>query len=482
MTTGQAILSLRIRPLVVVALLGQHVPSLLALFAVPVAVGIAGGAYDFALRAALSALPFLLLLLPARILNVPEGLRSHEALATVALVFLLAAAGMTWPFMLYGLSPLNAFFEAMSGVTSTGFTKVSDIEAWPWPAQIARAWTQWYGGFVILTVIVALLMQPGPSVRQLGMQSVKQEGGVIEQMNQRARHVLIVYLVITAVAIAVSYLVMRDPVAAVALSLTAVSTGGFSIYNDSVAGVPALQAVIIAAFCLLTAIPVDQLFGLRPKGVAKVFRHPEIRALLVLAGLGAVALCLLEWQSEGLPDLQRIGDLAFIAVSAQSTAGFSTGEVSDAAQKLVLIAMMFIGGALGSTAGGIKLFRYLVLSAVLRENIFRTSVGPHTLTTARVSTGRVHDEEIDGAVATVFLFLGVHFASILALAAHGIPVIDAAFDVVSAVSTVGLSVGVAGPGASEFTTAILAANMWLGRLEVLAVVVLLNPWFWFRKG
>lgn len=464
-------------------LLGRHAPSLIALYLVPIAVCMVGGAWDFALRSAICAVPVVLLPLITRKIDVPASLRSHEALATVALVFLIAAAGMTWPFMTYGLGPLDAFFEAMSGVTSTGFTKVADIEAWPWPAQIARAWTQWYGGFVILTVVVALLMQPGPTAQRLGIVSVHSDN-VIDQMNQRARKVLIVYAVITVIAILLSYAALRDPVAAVALSLTAVSTGGFSIYNDSLASIPVPGIAILGLFCILTAIPIGQLFRIRDLRPLRILKHPEVGALVVLMALGAVALCLLEWLRAGVPSLAKAGDLLFAAVSAQTTAGFSTGDISTYGtdQKMVLIAMMFVGGALGSTAGGVKIFRFLVLTAVLRQNIFDTSVGPNTLTTARVASARVHDDEIDGAITTLLLFLAVHFISILAIAADGVPLIDAAFDVVSAVSTVGLSAGVAGPEASDFTTAVLILNMWLGRLEVLAVVILFNPWFWFRKG
>lgn len=483
MLKGQGILSRRIRGRVVIGLLGHHAPSLIALFVVPVAVGLLGGAYEFTIRSAICALPFLALPLFTRNLDVPDDLRTHEALATVAVVFAIAALGMTWPFMAYGLSPLDALFEAMSGVTSTGFSKVVDIEAWPWPAQIARAWTQWYGGFVILSVVVALLMQPGPTIQRLGMLSVRTDN-VIDQMNRRARKVLLVYVIVTFVAIALAWLALRDVVAAVSLALAAVSTGGFSIYNDSVASVPGAALAVIAFFCILTAIPVDRLYGLRQRKFADLFLHPEVTALLALAAFGAFALCVLEWLTTGATSLARLGDLAFNAVSAQTTAGFAATEVGllASSQKFVIIGMMIIGGALGSTAGGIKVFRFLALTAVLREDLFKTSVGPNTITTARVSTGRIHDSEIDGAVATTLLFVGVHFASILVLSAQGIPLVDAAFDVVSAVSTVGLSTGVAGPEASDLTTAVIIFNMWLGRLEILAVVVLLNPWFWIRKG
>lgn len=147
---------------------------------------------------------------------------------------------------------------------------------------------------------------------------------------------------------------------------------------------------------------------------------------------------------------------------------------------MALIVMMVIGGAVGSTAGGIKLFRMRVIIAMLWTNLLRTAIGPNGLARVRVGAERIETREIEGAVSILALFLITHLLSWVVFLAYGHDPVNALFDIVSAVSTVGLSAAVATPDLAAPLKLILTFNMWIGRIEIIAVVMLLNPQFWLK--
>ncbi|MGF1475333.1 MAG: TrkH family potassium uptake protein [Geminicoccaceae bacterium] len=480
---GQTAVLRRIRARIMLGVLGRLTPTLIALFAVPMILAIIDDQWLFVGRLAAGGAIVVIIALIGRTISLGDDVRPHEVLAATALTFLLGTLGMTWPLMIYGLPFVDGLFEAMSGITSTGFTVVSDIEQWPWSAQITRAWLQWYGGFVILVAVIAVILEPGVAARRLG--AIDVEGTtIVASMSQRARVVIVTYSLLTLLCFAMVFAAHPELVPAISLTLTAVSTGGFSVYGDSLASLPVLASAILLLFCVATAVPIDHYEYLRRRRFSLFFRDTEILLLGYLVAFGFGLMVLLGWFADGTLSWRGIYDLFFVTASAHSTAGFSTASVAELtdAQKALLIGLMVIGGAVGSTAGGIKLLRARVMMETLRTAILRTAIGPNSILVVRVGETRIHGREIEGIIGIIGLFLIAHFTSWIILTAHGLDPVDALFDIVSALSTVGLSTGVASADLADHLKLLFVLNMWLGRLEVIAVVILLSPWSWLKRN
>ena len=173
-------------------------------------------------------------------------------------------------------------------------------------------------------------------------------------------------------------------------------------------------------------------------------------------------------------------DLALTAVSAQTTAGFSTFPVDelDPFSKVVLIGSMAVGGSVGSSAGGIKLLRLIVLIRVVQLIILKTRTTPHAAVDMRIAGRQWSDHELVGVLALTALFAGVVLISWLPFLWAGHAPLDALFEVTSATGTVGLSSGITGATLSPWLKGVLCLDMLFGRLEILPLLVLLAPRTW----
>ena len=209
----------------------------------------------------------------------------------------------------------------------------------------------------------------------------------------------------------------------------------------------------------------------------------ELRALLVgVLGISIVLTLLmhafgaLAWREAGSHAL-------LIAVSAQTTAGFSSFSVAqlDNSSKLMLIIAMFIGGGVGSTAGGVKLLRLLILLRFAQLAIRRTTMPSHAVADIRLGGKQLDHDDLERAMLLITLFAGVVLFSWLVFVAYGYTPLDALFEVVSATGTVGLSAGITSHDLPPLLKGILCANMLLGRVEIIALLVILYPRNWIGK-
>ncbi len=176
-------------------------------------------------------------------------------------------------------------------------------------------------------------------------------------------------------------------------------------------------------------------------------------------------------------------DALLLATSAQSTTGFSTTPVAalDDASKLTLIGSMLAGGSVGSTAGGFKLLRLLLLLRVLQLILARAAAPPHAVFEVWLGGRRVDDEDLWRALLFILMFVLLVFLSWLAFVAHGYPALDALFEVVSATATAGLSTGITRPDLEPLLKLVLCFDMLAGRLEIFALLMVLYPGTWFGK-
>lgn len=455
-------------------LLGQLARVLAVLLAVPAL--FAAGAGDAALGWRLllaGVLPALVLGLSVRRRPEDPPPRTNEALMVAALAFILAAALLTYPFMAAGLSLADAWFEAVSAVTTTGLSTVMQPETKSDAFLFARAWGQWFGGLGMVILSLALASGRVADMRRLAATTWEEEDPA-RSIRAHARGVLVVYVLLTLAGIGLAWACGLAPFQALIHILAAISTGGFGAFADSLAslGRPAQFAVLLVA--TLGALPLHLYLRAWYQGQAELWRDPELRALLVAL---LITAGLLWWLTALSP-----ADALLQGLSAQTTTGFSTLDLAglEPAGKLVLILSMALGGGVGSTAGGIKLLRLLIFIRLLQLALWRAQLPPHAVAAPMLGGRTLETAQIEHALVLILLYVLLILVSWLPFLAIGYPPLDALFEVVSATATVGLSAGITGPDLETGLKLVLGLDMLAGRVEILAMVVLLYAGSWHK--
>ena len=223
-----------------------------------------------------------------------------------------------------------------------------------------------------------------------------------------------------------------------------------------------------------------QLLARKP---GSVLADPELRTLVVLVALASAGVGLSLWWNSGLSAPEAIRHGVMLGTSAQTTTGFSSLDVGaiDPTSKLLLMFAMFIGGGSGSTAGGIKLLRFLIILRLMQHFLRQVAMPPHAVAQARLSGQVLERREIEQAALIAALFVATIGLSWLVFVAFGYAPLDALFEVTSAVGTVGLSTGITAADLEWPLKAVLCIDMALGRLEALALLVILYPPTWIGK-
>jgi trk system potassium uptake protein TrkH len=466
-----------VRAHVLARLCGMAARPIALACAVPAAVAAACGEIAFALRAAAVAAGFLLLGRLCRGGD-PGEVRRHEALVVAAAMFTLLPLAMAWPFSAGGEPFGVALFEAVSGITTTGLSMIDLDRASP-ALLFGRAWLQWIGGLGILLLSLAVLAPPVAGARQLDEKELTREG--LGTTRSLARRVVLVHATLTGLGIAVLLALGEGPLRAVCYPLSALSTGGFSPDPDGLGALgPAARAAVLA-LCVLGAVPALLLAGRMRAGERRV-ALAQCAALFALVALVTAGLAARGLGGPGL------GDEALLAVSAQTTAGFSTVDPGtlDPGAKAWLTLAMLVGGPTGSTAGGVKLLRLLIVFRLVQLAVARTALPRHAVVEPRVAGERIDVEVVFRAELVALLAVGTLALSWLPFVLHGHDPLDSLFEVASALGTVGLSTGLTGADLEPGLAAILAGAMMLGRLEFVALLVMLRPGTWFgpraRRG
>ncbi len=440
----------------------------------------------------------------------------REALLLVAVSWLVGAAFAGLPFFLWAHWPgtdaatehpfrdfYDCYFEAMSGLTTTGATILSDIETVPDSLLLWRAFTQWIGGLGIVVLFVAVLPSLGVGGKRLFQ--IEAPGpapeGLQPQIRQTARVLLYIYLGLTVAEILALLVAGMSVFDAVCHTFTTLATGGFSTKTTSIGHYNALSIdIVVIVFMVLAGVNFGLYFALLRRRWGTVLRDPELRTYAILLSTGAVVvvLCLLrqsmtlttgEMITAGAGNAIRHG--VFSTVSVATTTGFCTTNFDTwpFAAKSVLVLLMFIGGSAGSTAGGIKMIRIWVAFKVLLaeiEHVFR----PNVVRPVRVGRSIVDDQL---KLATISYILGI--VVLFAVGSFCVMVFErfnatatcdyttAAGASIACLFTIGPGLAQVGPvenygWMTPCSKMLLALWMALGRLEVFAIIVLLTPRFW----
>jgi trk system potassium uptake protein TrkH len=475
-------LSYSVRPLTVLKYFGQLCIVLALLILVPLVVSILVGDYRVTLRYASVVVGVFVTGFFLRRLPTPRRIQTNEAMVITALAFLFAPMVMTWPTMASGLSFGDALFETISGVTTTGLSVTASVADKPAIFLFSRAWMQWVGGLGIVILAVATMIRPGLAAKRIGDLEDYEED-LVGSTRTHARRVIIVYSILTGFGIMVLGLMGAGWFNSVLYSFSAVSTGGFSPHNASLAGLNSswLQGMVIL-LSVAGAIPLVLYFRSFKEGGRVLTRDRQLQGLFI-AGLVAALLMALFLARDGFSWIQALRHGVLNAFSAQSTAGFATLDISqiNAGAKLTLIFSMFLGGGVGSTAGGIKILRLLILVQLLYIFLQRASMPRQAVAEASLGRRRLETDEIQSALSIVFLFMTSIAVSWLVFVGMGHNPLDSLFEVVSAIGTVGLSSGITAPDLHPVLKGVLCADMLLGRLEIIAWLVLFYPRTWIGR-
>jgi trk system potassium uptake protein TrkH len=432
----------------------------------------------------------------------------REALLLVVLSWLAAAVLGGVPYFAWTFfadhpdhvfrSPIASVFETMSGLTTTGATVLSDIEALPHALHLWRALTHWLGGLGIIVLFVAVLPSLGVGGRRLfGVESAgPQPGGVHPQIRETARNLWYIYsglTVLQIVALKIAGLSLFD---AVCHAFGTLATGGFSTRGASVGAYSAVVQVIIIVFMVVAGCNFGLYQAVFRGKIREVLKDPELRVYLAILATATAAIAFwingttIKTTTGALVDATpgvALREAAFNVTAIQTTTGFGISDFNiwNAPEKLLLVVLMFIGGCAGSTAGGIKVIRVWIAFKVLLnevERVFR----PHIVRPVRLG-GRALDPQIRSAavvyiVGMLVLFVFGAFAVML-LEGRDVDLATALTASVATLCTIGPGLGAIGPvehygWMNDSTLATLIILMLMGRLEVLPVLVLIVPSYW----
>jgi trk system potassium uptake protein TrkH len=474
-------LSYAVRPRVVAKYLGLFSTMLALLSLAPLLVSIIFAEYVFTERFVVVVIVLALLGLLSFRLKHTGDLQTNESLTISALVFTLTPLLMSYPLMAGGLSFTDAWFEAISAITTTGLTTIGNIEARSHTFLFTRAWMQWYGGLGIVVLSVALLMGHHTAIKRLvgpGSESIMTTTRIY------AKRMLGVYALLTLVGFVLLWSLLGDLFQALTHSLAAISTGGFSPLKMSLAEIPDwLSRYAIMTLGFLGALPLILYYRIARGNWREVLSDPEFRLLMLLViGIGALLSLSLKHHL-GLSWHDSIAHGGLMSLSAQTTTGFSSLDIRQLSTDtlLLLIVAMVIGGGVGSTAGGIKLLRVIVLFRLSKLLLQRSAMPSHAVTRPRIGDKPLDDEEIIQALLLVVLYFVLIVISWFVFLLFGFEPMPSLFEVSSAIGTVGLSSGITSEALHPVLKGVLCIDMLLGRLEIVALLIIFYPPTWIGK-
>jgi trk system potassium uptake protein TrkH len=421
----------------------------------------------------------------------PANLGTRDGFLIVALFWLIISILGAWPLMMSTeLKPLDALFEAVSGVTTTGATVITGLDGLPKSVLFYRQQLQWLGGMGLIVLGVAVMPMLSIGGMQLYRAEVpgpSKEEKLTPRLAQTARALWLLYFALT-VACALGYwLAGMDLFDAVAHSLSTVSTGGFSTHDASIGYYDSsLIEWVAVVFMLLAAINFGVHFSVwHNRTPLHYWRDPEARTFLkfVVAVVLVVSMVLL-FEGEYNHLTHSVQDAAFEVVSLVTSTGFAKVDFSHWPDflPLLLIYISFVGGCGGSTAGGMKVMRVMLLIQQGLQQV-RSLIHPHALIPLRMGK-RTVDPRL---MQSIWGFFGLYMATFALLV---LMMIHAGLDERSAFAAVATCMNNLGPGLGEVAYTFQSVSdmgkslsilaMLLGRLEIFTLLVLLSPGFWLR--
>ncbi|MBQ3717902.1 MAG: TrkH family potassium uptake protein [Methanomicrobium sp.] len=428
--------------------------------------------------------PLLLFLIGTTFICIPKGNKEPQlshALFSVAFIWIICAAISAVPFTLgINMPYLDAFFEAMSGWTDTGMTMITNLDEIPNTLLFWRSLMEWLGGLGIVAFTVVMLSRTSLNPSRFYRSEARTEAFVPSAIQQGVE-MWKIYVVLTVAAIAficISGIPIWD---AVNIAMTAISTGGFTIHTEGLAYYdnPLLEMLIIPVM-IAGAIPFKIYYFMYYKRKFSFVKDAETSLLLALIMIGFAVLLFDLFYFSRMEVFESLRYSIFMAVSGITSTGFQTTSpgVWAPATTLFLAVLMFIGGSSGSTAGGIKLSRASMAYRGIVWWIRRSFKSANVIIPFRIGHRIISktdaELEVSKNMLVIFLYIGVIFVSAI-LVMHFEPLAsdssEVIFDVISASCNNGISTGIISPELTPMSKILFIFAMWIGRLEIIPVIV-----------
>jgi len=445
--------------------------------------------------------PFLLPAVFCFIISVPVtalfktsgDLRITDGLFFVATLPLVLTVIGSIPYMLMGFSGVDAIFEALSGFTITGSTILSQSDFYIQPNSmfIWRGMTQWIGGIAVILMFMSLLPLLGIGGKSTFMNEVS--GSVTRNYSERlkdsVRQFVTIYAILTAMMMIMCVLLGVDFVGSACLSMSTVSTGGF-LNIPTVADYSVAVQIVTMVFMFMGGTN----FYLHFRAIYKrdfygYFKNTEFRIMLIWFLVASVIVFILVAGVSGGVDASITGykDVLFTVISIGSTTGFSYSDffLWPSAAVMILLVMMFLGGSSGSTSGGVKIYRGILLIRYIKVAVKKT-IHPRAIFDLKVDGASVSENAMTSSMAVILLFLmTIAIGSIVAMM-MGFDAVHAFCNTVSQLMNSGPAFTADGSFASVSVGSkiLFSVMMWIGRIEIVMALVLITPSFWkeFLRG
>lgn len=424
----------------------------------------------------------------------PLTFYAREGFVITALSWIAMSLFGCLPFMLTGEIPLfiDAFFETVSGFTTTGASVVPNVETLSHATNLWRCFTHWIGGMGVLVFLLAVLPMvggsnlhlmraesPGPSV-----------GKLVPKMRFTAQILYMLYFLLTVAEFALLLMAKMPAFEALCTAFGTAGTGGFGVRADSIAGYsPAIQW-IVTVFMLLFGVNFNAYFLLYAGKIREALRAEEVRAYfaIVLCAVGVVCLSIYDRAATLEYNLRHA---SFQVASIITTTGYATVDFNlwPELARLVLVALMFIGACAGSTGGGLKVSRFVIAGKSLRKSL-NAYLHPREIRHIKFEGKDVEDETLQAIYVYFFAVVVIFAASVLLVALENRDLVSTVTAVAATFNNIGPGLGAAGPTSSyaDFSVlskAVMTFDMLAGRLEVFPMLVLFYPPVWrgaLRRG
>lgn len=418
-----------------------------------------------------------------------RNIYAREGFVIVAIGWILTSFFGALPFTLSGAMPsmVDSFFEAASGFTTTGATILENVEVLPKGISFWRSFTHWVGGMGVLVMTLAIFPATGAS----GLQIMKAEspgpspGKLVPKIKQTAKILYGIYIIITialAIALKVAGMTWYD---SIIHSFGTVGTGGFSNKALSIGAYNSIHIeMVITFFMLVCGINFALYYQLLRGNVKEIFRDEEFKFYI---GVVLVSIMLITININGtiFQDFREsLRYSSFQVASVMTTTGYATTDFNlwPLFSKMILLALMFFGGCAGSTAGGMKNIRLLLLFKIIRRELSRI-VHPKGIYTVKFDDKAVDEEVLSGVTVFFSVYMAVILIAILIISLEGFDGMTTISSVVTTVTNVGPGFEIVGPmgGFADFSNLgkiVLSICMIIGRLEIYPVLLLFAPGFW----
>ena len=409
----------------------------------------------------------------------------------VSLTWILISLFGALPFIISGYIPsfVDAFFETVSGFTTTGATILYDIEALPKSLLFWRSFTHWIGGMGILVFVIALM----PKTESTSMHIMKAEvpgptvGKLVSKLRASARILYGIYCVLTLVQVIMLWAGGMPLFDSVVNSFATAGTGGFAILNNSIEGYNSLYAeMVIAVFMLLFGVNFNLYYMILIKHGKQALKSEELRWYIGIVA-SSVLIIAVALMTTNYTAGESFKHAFFQVASIMTTTGFSSANFNTwpVICKIVLVFLMFVGACAGSTGGGIKVSRIIILiKGGLRD--IRKAINPRSVETVKIDR-RTVEENIVRSVSVFFgMYMIVLALSAFLVAIDGNDIVTTVTSVIACIGNIGPGLGKVGPAGnfadfSTFSKLVLCFDMLAGRLELIPMLMLFSPYAWSRK-